>query len=496
MSTVRDLPLFTRNRLHYKPPQLPKRAPPPEIVYDFSKENERTTDNLNPVAETPLPVISTAYTLLIIAFFKSLLGKLLSFPLFRSKEDLSGEVHIENTPELEIQSEPKPQLLSLHNEEKIESTPEPANILPSDLSIMSINEGPTLNLYESMLELDSSEEDIGGGDQYGTNLTITQNYTRNSDWSTLRTHDFSAFTQQDELYSDILKPLDEYDVAISKFYTPFRPVPKAHYTVTDAVLSAIPSSLTNFLKKERDSIQDLITKERTATKPTLVPLSKEQLLVVERHWRAGRSTLTVVSAFSIDITCRDLLTLADRQWLNDNVIDFYLNLVTEQNDLVYCWTTHFFTTLKKNGYKGVARWAKRRKINVMEMNTVVVPINSMNTHWAVAVVDNVLHTISYYDSLSSNGNLPAVELLSHYMLQEAERLNVPAKEYSLHPNMKTPQQQNGYDCGVFTCTVAKCIALKVPLLFSQKDMQNIRRRMAFEIVQKNLLPEGDVRPNL
>lgn len=508
------MPLLTRNRLHYQPPCFGPKRVTPEIVYDFS-----VPPHLEPEHQPSLATLLTSYTLLILAFLRGILSRLTLtvFGELRLRPSSLDREVVETSQKIEvvedISDEPQspleekkpgglPRSSEGHNSFQDQKSPQnldgtlvqsaqtqSENILPSDLSIISVSNGP--NIYESILQIDSDDE-IEGEGQYGTNLTIT-NHSNHMfrDWQFSNTSAMlhSVFEPND--VSDILKPLDDYDVAISKFYTPFRPVPLPKYTVTDAVLSAIPSSFrTSFLKKERDHIQELVSKERSASRSAVVPLNREQLLVVEKFWRAGRSSQPVVSAFSIDITCKDLLTLADGQWLNDNVIDFYLNLVTELQERVYCWTTHFYTTLKKNGYKGVARWAKRRKINVVDMKTVIVPINSMNTHWAVAVVDNEQHTISYYDSLGSNGNRAAVELLEHYMQQEAERLGVPVHQYRLSPNMKTPQQQNGYDCGVFTCTVAKFIALSSPLLFSQKDMPVIRRRMAFEIVQKNLLADS------
>lgn len=485
--------------MHYRPPPGPRKASL-GILYDFSGQNEANSNLNHPRKSSPSnSFASTSYTLLIIAFLKSLLERIKLWagsPRDRhpSPEE-SDQVHEDQTPLLQeeaIAESPVPaeKAKAPHDD----SHRRPLNFLPSDLNV-SVVEPPLDNLYESVFNVDSDDE-VDGIDQYGTNLTIAP---RDTEWVTnmTRTPDYFSYPIVDNLYSEILKPLDEYDTVVSKFYTPFRPVPKAKYSVTDAVLSAIPSTLlTSFLKKERDFIQDLVTKERTAVRTVVAPLTKDQLRIVEQYWRAGRSSKHIVSAFSIDITTKDLLTLADCQWLNDNIIDFYLNLVMELDDLVYCWTTHFFTTLKKNGYKGVARWAKRRKINVMELNTIVVPINSMNTHWSVAVIDNVQKTISYYDSLSSGGNLHALQLLEQYMLSEADRLNVSAQKYSLQPSMKTPQQQNGYDCGVFTCTVSKCIAHNTPLLFSQKDMHTIRRRMAYEIITKRLLPEGNLGPNL
>lgn len=501
---ARDTPLFTRNRLHYHPPTLHRKIPDPKPDL---KDASGILESLPPNSDLA-ELISTSYTLFVISLFKAILAKLqasifkklgLTEPKITEMEDT---LTISKMPEgMEVSEEkPIPDLapsMKIDSPKHVEPLPETNRILLSDMSIISVPSENHYhhNLYESVFDVESSDDDINT-DQYGTNLSFNFNKSIfNNDWtnntrSASITSSVTAYTYPDDLVLDILKPLNEYDVAVSKFYTPFRPVPKAKYSVTDAVLTSIPLTfLTSFLRKERDSIQELVTKERTSVRAVVSPLAKEQLHIVEQYWRSGRSNQPVVSGFSIDITCKDLLTLSDRSWLNDNVIDFYLSLVTDQNDLVYCWTTHFYTTLKKNGYKGVARWAKRRKINVMEMNKIVVPINSMNTHWAVAVVDNIQLTISYYDSLSSSGNFPAVQTLEQYMMLEADRLGVPPKSYTLQPNMKTPQQQNGYDCGVFTCTVAKHIAQETPLLFSQKDMQTIRRRMAYEIVQKQLLPE-------
>ena len=46
-------------------------------------------------------------------------------------------------------------------------------------------------------------------------------------------------------------------------------------------------------------------------------------------------------------------------------------------------------------------------------------------HWALAVIDNIKKTITYYDSLGgthNSGNPQAVQTLAHYMKEEAKRL--------------------------------------------------------------------------
>ena len=60
------------------------------------------------------------------------------------------------------------------------------------------------------------------------------------------------------------------------------------------------------------------------------------------------STVTLVSAFQINITRKDIDTLKTRQWLNDEVINFYLQMIAERskdnNNLpnVYAFNTFFY----------------------------------------------------------------------------------------------------------------------------------------------------------
>jgi sentrin-specific protease 1 len=50
-----------------------------------------------------------------------------------------------------------------------------------------------------------------------------------------------------------------------------------------------------------------------------------------------------------------------------------------------------------------------------------------------------------------------------------------------------PEQENGYDCGVFVCMFMRSIALRQSFNFNQKDMRGIRYHMAMEIINKTLL---------
>lgn len=294
-------------------------------------------------------------------------------------------------------------------------------------------------------------------------------------------------------YYPHLPSVDQSSRPSARFHLPHLPPSATRYSLVDSLIANLhPSSHWRDAFERR---QRLITKERVeaaaaaraAAAPTLA-LSADQLQKVHKVWSPSLPPSIVVSSrFQIDITVRDLQTLCDGHWLNDNVIDFYLSLISRTG--VFCWTTHFFTTLQAKGYAGVARWARRKKVDLTATALVLVPINIMGTHWALAAVDNKARTFAYYDSLSLLGNLRALELLQLYMMAEAQRVgsSVDYTEYTLEPCMPTPQQQNGYDCGVFTCTLAHYVARAQPLLFSQRDMKLLRRKMAYEILTKELI---------
>lgn len=326
--------------------------------------------------------------------------------------------------------------------------------------------------------------------QYGTSFADARSsrytYARSLDrqYNRIFTENGTKFTAN----SDVLTPKltrTAYDDFVSKFYLPQAPL-KSQYSLVDTLVDTYLADEVSKIDTERQNRRHKITAERESLTSKIQPLSHDQLAQVTKFWLSPGSTL-VRSQFQIDITARDLSTLSDGQWLNDNVIDFYFNLFTSGN--VFGWTTHFYTTLKDRGYAGVARWAKRKKVDVTSKDLILVPINIMGTHWALAVVDNVRHQFKYYDSLSSHGNPQALQLLRQYMTAEAEKQksSIDYSSYSVLASEKAPQQLNGYDCGVFMCTCAKFLANGYQLTYGQRDMKVIRRRMAYEIIQGSLL---------
>jgi sentrin-specific protease 1 len=109
------------------------------------------------------------------------------------------------------------------------------------------------------------------------------------------------------------------------------------------------------------------------------------------------------------MTINKLKSLAPETWLNDEVINFYFNMLTEACNHhklgIHCFSSFFFIKLlvEKNGYhfNKVKRWTK--KIDIFALNKIFIPVNITNTHWGLVLIDIVLKTIIYFDSFRHSG---------------------------------------------------------------------------------------------
>ncbi len=104
------------------------------------------------------------------------------------------------------------------------------------------------------------------------------------------------------------------------------------------------------------------------TEKELVPLTdKEEELVNQLLYKGLRSEV-LCTKFNIDMTRDKISCLRDRQWLNDEVINYYMNMILErsQNSTMYpkCYVqnTFFYHKLvqqKGYDYNNVKRWTRK-----------------------------------------------------------------------------------------------------------------------------------------
>ncbi|NWX93428.1 SENP1 protease, partial [Nothoprocta pentlandii] len=222
-------------------------------------------------------------------------------------------------------------------------------------------------------------------------------------------------------------------------------------------------------------------------------ITEEMEKEIKNVFRGGNQDEVLSEAFRLTITRKDIQTLNNLNWLNDEVINFYMNLLMERSKekglpTVHAFNTFFFTKLKTAGYQAVKRWTK--KVDIFSVDLLLVPIH-LGVHWCLAVVDFRKKSITYYDSMGGI-NSEACRILLQYLKQESldkKRKEFDANGWSLlsKKSQEIPQQMNGSDCGMFACKYADCITKDKPINFTQQHMPYFRKRMAWEILHRKLL---------
>lgn len=215
---------------------------------------------------------------------------------------------------------------------------------------------------------------------------------------------------------------------------------------------------------------------------------------------------------AVALTAGDLSRLEETEFLNDNIVDFFLKLETTDRDLsqllsideslspsvvrnqVHVFSSHFYTKLHETrisqrkradhtrAYERVERWTRDR--DVFAYKFLLVPIVE-RLHWSLAVVcnpakllvDNVTDLIEededdevpcivFMDSLKMHAASTVHFNLRTWLCLEADskKKSVPEayrKNNSLTKDAlplvapKVPLQSNGWDCGVFLLRYAR-----------------------------------------
>jgi Ulp1 family protease len=172
---------------------------------------------------------------------------------------------------------------------------------------------------------------------------------------------------------------------------------------------------------------------------------------------------------NIEITRDKAACLHPRQWLNDEVINFYFALISDKYPSTYAWNSFFWLKLSGDGngynYKAVQRWTSRKKIDLFSFRRILVPMNIGKNHWALGVLDLEHKEIKYFDSLAEGSiHKSFAQYMKRYLKDEWKDKNKDAKiempdfDSFTTPQVFPPQQCNSFDCGVFTCMCGECIA--------------------------------------
>lgn len=169
------------------------------------------------------------------------------------------------------------------------------------------------------------------------------------------------------------------------------------------------------LQREREAAK---AKDRLVRRRQFPQELPEDLVKRVKQLFKQRGTISQIPGGSV--ADKDMVKLKPGQWLNDEVINFYMVLINRRsNELekareagqvqtfkkgqeplnVFAFTSFFYSKFKREGYKSVTRWTK--KTDVFKKDAVLMPINLNNTHWVCACINIRKKRFEFYDSMGS-----------------------------------------------------------------------------------------------
>uniref|UniRef100_A0A8C5E896 Ubiquitin-like protease family profile domain-containing protein n=1 Tax=Gouania willdenowi TaxID=441366 RepID=A0A8C5E896_GOUWI len=180
------------------------------------------------------------------------------------------------------------------------------------------------------------------------------------------------------------------------------------------------------------------------------------------------------------LTMDDLGTLYGQNWLNDQIMNMYGDLVMDSvPEKVHFFNSFFYDKLRTKGYEGVKRWTKN--VDIFQKDLLLIPIH-LEVHWSLISVDIPRRAITYFDSQRTlNRRCP--KHIFKYL--QAEAIKKDQQDFLMgwkgFFKMNVGRQNNDSDCGAFVLQYCKCLALGQPFSFGQQDMPRVRRQMYKEL---------------
>ncbi|XP_010228634.1 putative ubiquitin-like-specific protease 1B isoform X2 [Brachypodium distachyon] len=250
---------------------------------------------------------------------------------------------------------------------------------------------------------------------------------------------------------------------------------------------------------QKEVLEELRKAPKEDLSQLFIPLTaEEENEVHDCLYGYGSSEVLVLHESSnIEVSREKFRCLRPHGWLNDEVINLYLELLKERGirepkRFLKC---HFFNTFfykklagGKNGYdyKSVKRWTTCRKLGyeLIDCDKIFVPVHQ-SVHWCLAIINMKEKTFQYLDSLCGKDSRVR-RVLDKYIADEVKdksnkEIDISSwKEASLD---YVPLQQNGWDCGMFMLKYIDFYSRGLSLSFGQEHMEYFRMRTVKEILR-------------
>ncbi|KAJ4750020.1 Sentrin-specific protease [Rhynchospora pubera] len=246
-------------------------------------------------------------------------------------------------------------------------------------------------------------------------------------------------------------------------------------------------------------LRDILGSKDEDSAELFTPLTDEEEEEVKQVLNGGRRSEVLVAheASNIEITREKMQCLRSGAWLNDEVINVYLELLKERErrepkKFLNC---HFFNTFfykklagGRSGYdfKAVRRWTTQRKLGyaLIDCDKIFVPIHK-EVHWCLAVINVRDKKLQYLDSLGGMDTI-VLRTLARYFTEEVKEKSgkqIDTSSWDFEDCPDLPLQENGWDCGMFMLKYVDFLSRDLHLSFSQEHMMYFRKRTVKELMR-------------
>ena len=141
---------------------------------------------------------------------------------------------------------------------------------------------------------------------------------------------------------------------------------------------------------------------------------------------------------------------------------------------MFAFSTFFYTKLLGHGCRSVLGWHK--SVNFLNKRLLIFPVHQEElAHWCLVIADVTAKQLICFDSLVKD-NHDCLKVLAEYLEERS------GQHFSFKQERNIPRQTNSFDCGVFMCLYARCLAGKSAFDFSQTDIPATRKQIIFELL--------------
>jgi Ulp1 family protease len=222
------------------------------------------------------------------------------------------------------------------------------------------------------------------------------------------------------------------------------------------------------LSSKQLASQDLSTVKKVASQLTSVSINYNAKIIINK--------------FSIDITLNDLNSLNHNSMLNDNIINYYMQLLCEQHaETFYCFPSFYFIKYEKDGIDSLSVWIK--KLGKLKQKIFFIPVCYLK-HWRLLTFDISTNLIKYYDSYHINcSKAKKFGLDLSLLLVKLNSIDKMTNNWKYISNKicHIKQLNNSNDCGVFLLSYVRCISHNIEFNFNSNSATDFRLKIVNEI---------------